>query len=67
MRAAAGTSKVARLRGLVKRGEVVVVADAAALDRARRRGKLTIDARDVAERLIDALPDLFGAEDEVRR
>jgi hypothetical protein len=53
----------AALEGLaraVKRGRVVVAADPAVLERARRARKLAIDARLVAEAVRITDPDLSG-------
>ena len=67
MRARQHSPKAKSLHKRAQRGDVVVAADRAELERARRRGKWTIDAREVAERLIEALPELFGADAEALR
>jgi hypothetical protein len=54
------SARIERFRRAVKAGRVVVSAEPLALLRARRRGRLTIDARRVAAALMAAEPEFFG-------
>ena len=58
-------AQVERLRNAVAKNAVVVSSEPLELLRARKRGRLAIDARHVAAAIMVAIPEFFGpgAED----